>query len=311
MHTSPQRGRPRRAEKRPRESESYSPPSPALPLIRDYRDRTPIYNRNPRANGTQQQTYTGGQDEAYSNKAQLAPPDAGSNNVHKLSRKARRLEAWKLREERQNNGFERPLPGTQNDSQRDQRGPDRSNRATVYDNGRKRRHSQLSRAKSVSPEPYIKQEPVSPPPLNSLNGKTYSAPQKLRRVHSYASDMDDIQEISPREAGFSRSVRGQRAQEIAYQAQRPGRNVTLDPHRPTSANALVRRPRERDLDYRRVASLQHAGQSLPDQGYARAGAYDDVYSARPHPPPPQTYSDGYTYAPIRYEIYTKPALEIL
>ncbi|KAF2849454.1 hypothetical protein T440DRAFT_469224 [Plenodomus tracheiphilus IPT5] len=111
----------------------------------------------------------------------------------------------------------------------------------------KRRQQQANKRAVPSPEPYIKQEPQSPPQFAAYPD---AQPSKRRALQSLPSDMDvvSLQE-------------GVRAQPIYYRDQepapRPYREIE-DPSTPTVIHVPQRRPQRDEQDLRRVASLQYA-----------------------------------------------------
>ncbi|KAI8941742.1 hypothetical protein NX059_002946 [Plenodomus lindquistii] len=111
----------------------------------------------------------------------------------------------------------------------------------------KRRQQQASKRADPSPEPYIKQEPQSPP---QFAGYPDAQPSKRRALQSLPSDMDvvSLQE-------------GARAQPVYFRDQellsRPYREME-EPSSPTVIHVPQRRPQRDEQDLRRVASLQHA-----------------------------------------------------
>jgi len=117
-----------------------------------------------------------------------------------------------------------------------------------------------------SPEPYIKPEPLSPPPF-SLEA-TSRGSRKVRRVA-----LDDVEIISPQVR--RRRSDHQSGYESAYDENGSSSNdyTTVDLRSPTG----IRRSQRDDQDLRRVASLQHASRSrTEDSSTYRTGAFPRV-----------------------------------
>jgi hypothetical protein len=112
----------------------------------------------------------------------------------------------------------------------------------------KKRQNQATKRAVQSPEPYIKEEPQSPPPFSAYPD---SQPSKRRALEPPLGDV--VVDVVPVQEGT-------RVQPVHYRelepALRPYREYE-EPSSPTVIRTAQRKPRE-ELDLRRVASLQHA-----------------------------------------------------
>ncbi|KAF2127636.1 hypothetical protein P153DRAFT_368217 [Dothidotthia symphoricarpi CBS 119687] len=142
----------------------------------------------------------------------------------------------------------------------------------------KRRQQQANKRVARSPEPYIKEEPPSPPHFPAYA----DAPASKRRALQPLPN--DIEVVTPQESA--------RMQPVYYRepasAPRPYRDYE-ELSSPTVIRVPQRRP-QRDDDLRRVASLQHA--RMP---YSPVGG-GDVYAA-PEPRPIRAASHAFVDRP--------------
>ena len=120
-----------------------------------------------------------------------------------------------------------------------------------------------------SPEPYIKEEPQSPPPFTELQ------PSKRRALQSLPND---VEVMSPRESA--------RMQPVYYREYD-------EPTSPTVIHAPQRRPQREDQDLRRVASLQYARRPYSPGG----GGGGEVYAAPSEFRPVHAASHAYVDRP--------------
>lgn len=168
----------------------------------------------------------------------------------------------------------------------------RKREAEAATKARKHREKRMA----VSPEPYIKPEPVSPPPMSGL-----SELQPARSRPHYQLP-PDVEIVSPQDF---------RPRQVYYQE--PHSPAPPPPHQYGYANvpsptvirvaspAAYQRPRRDDQDLRRVASL-HAAQrpvSPQAQTYSPVAPYRALshsYGERQAPPAPR-YSEHVTRAP--------------
>ncbi|KAL1640409.1 hypothetical protein SLS58_006907 [Diplodia intermedia] len=98
-----------------------------------------------------------------------------------------------------------------------------------------------------SPEPYIKEEPVSPPPLAGLAEPAQDARRKVTRTQH-----DDVEIVSPRDA--ARPV-----YYMEYEQPAPAPRYEFEPEVVRVPSRVAYRRSERDdQDLRRMASIQHA-----------------------------------------------------
>ncbi|KAL6704931.1 hypothetical protein ACN47E_007476 [Coniothyrium glycines] len=118
----------------------------------------------------------------------------------------------------------------------------------------KRRNQQSNKRVVRSPEPYIKEEPQSPPAF-----ATYQDPQPSKRRALQP----------PQDVEIVTAAEGARTQPVYYREQepslRPYRELE-EPSSPTVIHAPQRRPLRDDQDLRRVASLQYARRPYSPNG---------------------------------------------
>lgn len=144
----------------------------------------------------------------------------------------------------------------------------------------------------ASPEPYIKPEPVSPPPFSGFSDVPNARRQASQREY------DDVQVLSPRDARTRPVYR-----EYGYD-DRPVYRYA-DPLPPTYArvvspsSGLVRRVERDDIDLRRVASLQYARRPY-------SPTFDRERGAVVEQMPPRAVS--YAYPERGREIYREPSV---
>ncbi|KAJ4364642.1 hypothetical protein N0V83_009238 [Neocucurbitaria cava] len=147
----------------------------------------------------------------------------------------------------------------------------------------KRRQQQATKRAIRSPEPYIKEEPQSPPPVSVYPD---SQPSKRRALQPIANDEEVM---SPRESA--------RMQPVYYQdlepSSRPLREY-VEPASPSVTRVPQRKVHRDDHDLRRVASLQYARRpyspndgggevyAVPEPRQLRAASH--AFVDRPEPP---------------------------
>ncbi len=144
-----------------------------------------------------------------------------------------------------------------------------------------------------SPEPYIKDEPQSPPPFSA-----YPDSQPRKRPALQQSFANDVEVVSTPE-----SVR---PQPVYYREPEPsssGYRVYEEPSSPTNVHSPQRKARRDDQDLRRVASLQYARRP-----YSPGSNGADVFAA---PLPRQNRALSHTFAerpeaPFSRDTSTRP-----
>ncbi|KAJ4334358.1 hypothetical protein N0V87_006901 [Didymella glomerata] len=127
----------------------------------------------------------------------------------------------------------------------------------------KRREQQANKRTVQSPEPYIKEEPQSPPPFAE------SQPTKRRALQPLPNN---VEVMSPRGPVYYREYD--------------------EPTSPTVIHAPQRRPQPQEQDLRRVASLQYARRP-----YSPGGSGGEIYAAPPEYRPIRASSHAYTDRP--------------
>lgn len=127
----------------------------------------------------------------------------------------------------------------------------------------KRREQQANKRTVQSPEPYIKEEPQSPPPFAE------SQPTKRRALQPLPND---VEVMSPRGPVYYREFD--------------------EPTSPTVIHAPQRRPQPQEQDLRRVASLQYARRP-----YSPSGSGGEIYAAPPDYRPLRASSHAYAERP--------------
>ncbi|CAO2653717.1 Nn.00g031280.m01.CDS01 [Neocucurbitaria sp. VM-36] len=157
----------------------------------------------------------------------------------------------------------------------------------------KRRQQQANKRVIRSPEPYIKEEPQSPPPFSTYPD---SQPAKRRALQPIAND---VEVMSPREEA--------RTQPVYYQdpepSLRPYREYD-EPSSPSVIRAPQRKVQRDDQDLRRVASLQYARRP-----YSPGGGGGEVYAV---PEPRQLRAASHAFVdrpepPIYREASARPS----
>jgi hypothetical protein len=144
----------------------------------------------------------------------------------------------------------------------------------------KRREQQANKRVVRSPEPYIKEEPQSPPPFAS-----YSDPQPSKR-RALQPIVNEVEVVSPREIA--------RTQPVYYREQEPSSRPYHEydePSTPTVIRVPQRRVQRDEQDLRRVASLQHARRPLSP------GGGGEVYAAPPEHRQMRAASHAFTERP--------------
>lgn len=127
----------------------------------------------------------------------------------------------------------------------------------------KRREQQANKRVVHSPEPYIKEEPQSPPPFAE------SQPSKRRALQPL---LNDVEVMSPRGPIYYREYD--------------------EPSSPTVIHAPPRRPQPQEQDLRRVASLQYTRRP-----YSPSASGGEVYAAPPEYRPTRASSHAYADRP--------------
>ncbi|KAH6629393.1 hypothetical protein C7974DRAFT_185568 [Boeremia exigua] len=127
----------------------------------------------------------------------------------------------------------------------------------------KRREQQANKRVVRSPEPYIKEEPQSPPPFAEAQ------PSKRRALQPIPNDAEAM---SPRAPVYYREYD--------------------EPASPTVIHTPQRRPQHQEQDLRRVASLQYARRP-----YSPGGSGGEVYAAPPEYRPVRAASHAFTDRP--------------
>jgi len=151
---------------------------------------------------------------------------------------------------------------------------------------REKRQQQASKRAVRSPEPYIKEEPQSPPPFASYTDPPSSKRRALQPLPN------DVEVVSAREAS--------RPQPIHYREQEPSVRTPRQYEEPLSPSVArfsqpQRRLERNDHDLRRVASLQNARR-------AYSPVDDELYAA---PSPRQVRAASYAFVerPIEQHIF--------
>lgn len=141
----------------------------------------------------------------------------------------------------------------------------------------KRREQQANKRAVRSPEPYIKEEPQSPPPFAE------SQPSKRRALQPLPNDVEVM------------SPRGDiRMQPVYYREYD-------EPSSPTVVHIPQRRPQPQEQDLRRVASLQYARRP-----YSPNGSGGDIYATPPEFRPVRAASHAYADRP-EVPIFREPS----
>lgn len=163
-----------------------------------------------------------------------------------------------------------PVPPIQNGRKR-KRDWKKNNANTANNNSTPKRIAQ-------SPEPYIKEEPQSPPSFAQISDPPSS---KRRALQTLPNDMEVVERVQP----------------IYYRDQEPARPARHydEPLSPGIARLPQRRPERDDQDLRRVASMQYARRPYSPTG-------NDLYAA---PAPRQARAASHVFAerPIEQQIY--------
>lgn len=144
-----------------------------------------------------------------------------------------------------------------------------------------------------SPAPYIKEEPMSPPPVSEV-------PRARSRIADSRPAYIDI--ASPQQYTPPVDRREAPSREPVYEMDRYGREYDVDGHPVRPASRVVRRPVRDTQDLRRVASMHSSASRPVTEAVAReyepappprypsramrASSYAVVERAPPPPPPP-------------------------
>lgn len=142
-----------------------------------------------------------------------------------------------------------PRSGRQSPAAPRQQNNSRKRRREAKEAEKAEKQRRVSNNKRVadSPEPYIKEEPVSPPPLGSLTEPSQDARRRTTRTLH-----DDIEIVSPRDA--PRPV-----YYMEYDQPPPAPRYEVEPEIVRVPSRVAYRRAERDdQDLRRVASIQYA-----------------------------------------------------
>jgi hypothetical protein len=138
----------------------------------------------------------------------------------------------------------------------------------------KRREQQANKRVARSPEPYIKEEPQSPP--------SFAEPQPSKR-RALQPISNDVEVMSPRQPVYYREYD--------------------EPTSPTVIHAPQRRAQPQEQDLRRVASLQYARRP-----YSPSGSGGEVYAAPPEYRPIRAASHAYAEAPVYREASSRASI---
>ncbi|KAF2683950.1 hypothetical protein K458DRAFT_418255 [Lentithecium fluviatile CBS 122367] len=163
--------------------------------------------------------------------------------------------------------------------------PIQNNRKRKREDKREEKRRQQANKRVIrSPEPYIKEEPQSPPPFASL----HDPPSGKRRALQPPSS--DVEVLPGRE--------GSRTQPVYYREQEPSARTPRqfeEPLSPGIARVPQRRLEHDNQDLRRIASLQHARRP-----YSPAGG--DLYAA-PEPRHIRAASHAFAERPLEHPVY--------
>ncbi|CAA9960315.1 hypothetical protein PTMSG1_03720 [Pyrenophora teres f. maculata] len=158
----------------------------------------------------------------------------------------------------------------------------------------KRRQQQANKRAVASPEPYIKEEPQSPPPFAAYPD---SQPSKRRALQPQP---DQVELVSAQGSPMM--------QPVYYRDQEPLARSYRDieePSSPTVIRTPQRKSQRDDQDLRRVASLQYARRPYSPNG----GGGGDLYAA-PEPRSMRAASHAFidgAEAPIYREVSARPS----
>ncbi|KAF2870726.1 hypothetical protein BDV95DRAFT_574461 [Massariosphaeria phaeospora] len=153
----------------------------------------------------------------------------------------------------------------------------------------RRRQQQANKRVVRSPEPYIKEEPQSPPPFAA-----YSDPQPNKR-RALQPIINNAESVSARQ--------GARMQPVYHREQEPSSRLRRQQEEPLSPSVIhtpQRRVERNDHDLRRVASLQHARRPLSPVG-------GDLYAA-PEPRQIRAASHAFADRPLEQPVYREASI---
>lgn len=142
-----------------------------------------------------------------------------------------------------------PRSGRQSPAAPRQQNNSRKRRREAKEAEKAEKQRRVSNNKRVadSPEPYIKEEPVSPPPLAGLAEPAQDARRRTTRALH-----DDVEIVSPRDAHHP-------VYYMEYEQPAPAPRYELEPEVVRVPSRIAYRRAERDdQDLRRMASIQHA-----------------------------------------------------
>jgi hypothetical protein len=138
-----------------------------------------------------------------------------------------------------------------------------------------------------SPEPYIKEEPQSPPPFAAYPD---SQPSKRRALQPLPNDVEII------------SAREGKLQPVYYREQEPATRAFRSYDEPSSPTVIRAPIPQRDQDLRRVASLQYARRPYSPLG------------AEPYPPPEvrqvRAASHAFVERPMEQPVYREASVRL-
>lgn len=295
-------------QKRHHESESYSPPSPAVPIIQNHLGApvapqpsriSPLTGRGRYPSGPSSGwQVSSNPDQAYQDQ-QMAPTRGpyqqqrhpGNRNGQHLSKRERRRMEEKSRHEQQPTQLHNPPHNRKRRREFDEATYTRVAQPVRPGPTNKNRVSQKQYLpERPSPEPYIKSEPVSPPPLSAYPMNNNFDQEIPRRVVLRDDDYADVQVISPRAAALPRN---RSTRQIPFRDDYADYGARGETHRfsdrTPSASAVIRRSPYDQRDLRRVASFHNASQPPRGQTPTRHEYYDGE-EARPAHLRPQRQS---------------------
>ncbi|KAL9057090.1 MAG: hypothetical protein Q9162_002524 [Coniocarpon cinnabarinum] len=294
----PQQSRPSQ-QHRP-DSEEYSPPSPAIPVAQNHihapaapqpsrvSPLTTRYNAGPQSltNGYRAQP----QNHATKN-------DKRQNQVNKAANRQARTDQRNQRvQDSIDQQYSGRMPETLGIARKRGRGEEHEDIDYSHTAAPPPKRRELPSRSVHSPLPYIKPEPVSPPPLSTFSRRN-TFQQAIPHRPNPPVDNDVVHDYpSPQSATFPKPQSAQRAshREFAGQYGIPQRQSRPSSRIP-SLPAPSRRAAYETQDLRRVASLQSASHLRPQ---AMADPYDDS-DPRYSPPYARTpVMDDVEYVPV-------------
>ena len=271
---------PRPQQKKParQESEAYSPPSPAFPIVRNHIN-APVAPQPSRVSpltghyqsGHQQPQWTG--QDAYAQPGPSQPYGQRGNKRSQQQQQGRNVTKQSNNQQQRKHPQDRGRSGrqvpyddmTQSNglSRKRPRGDDLDELHYTHQAPPppKRQQLPLPRETVPSPLPYIKPEPVSPPPLDALPVDNPPRRAVPRRLNVGEDDPQSYELVSPRGPELSRP---QSARQPVYSSEPIVTSSRVSDrygvNRIPSSPIMVRRPAGDEHNLRRVASLQNASQ---------------------------------------------------